>query len=477
MYRDVQLFIGGQWCDAQSGKTLAVIDPATEEEIGRVAHVGVADLEKAIIAVDTAFKIWRKTPALDRSGILRKAATLLRERADTIAPLMTAEQGKPLLEAKLEINASAEILEWCAEESRRTYGRIIPARADGVTAMAMKEPVGPVAAFTPWNFPMSQAVRKLAAVLAAGCSVIIKPPEETPASPAALVRALQDAGLPDGVVNLVYGVPAEISSYLIAHPVIRKVSFTGSTVVGKQLAELAGRHMKRITLELGGHAPAIVFEDADLEKAVSTLIEGKFRNAGQVCIAPTRILVQNRSYDDFVDHFTAETEKLKVGKGTEADVKIGALANGRRIEAMANLTEDAVWVGAELRTGGKRIGNKGHFFAPTILLDVPVTARAMNEEPFGPLAMISRFSTFEEVVAEANRLPYGLASYAFTGSVETSQRLAVEIEAGMLSINRYGLAFAELPFGGVKDSGYGSEGGIEAVDAYLATKFVSQAGA
>jgi len=340
----------------------------------------------------------------------------------------------------------------------------------------VKEPVGPVAAFTPWNFPINQVVRKLSAALAAGCSIIVKAPEETPASPAELIRAFADAGVPAGVINLVYGVPSEISEYLIPHPIIRKMSFTGSTAIGKQLAALAGLHMKRVTMELGGHAPAIVFGDADVVAASRMLAGSKFRNAGQVCVSPTRFLVQEKLYDSFVDQFVAAAQKVKVGDGMESGTQMGPLANPRRITAMETLIADAAKHGATVRTGGNRIGNKGNFFEPTVLTDVPLSARVMNEEPFGPLAVISRFDSFEEVVTEANRLPYGLASYAFTGSAKTAQAIAASVESGMITINHMGLALPEVPFGGVKDSGYGSEGGSEAIEAYLNTKFVTQAG-
>ncbi|HEY0234970.1 MAG TPA: NAD-dependent succinate-semialdehyde dehydrogenase [Afipia sp.] len=470
----VQLFIDGAWCDSLSGKTIPVTNPATEEKIGEIAHAQREDLELAVNAAERGFRVWRKMSPLDRSAILRKAADLLRQRVDSIATMMTLEQGKPVAESKIEILSSADFLDWFAEEGRRTYGRIIPARGEGIYNLVIKEPVGPVAAFTPWNFPVSQAVRKIGAALSAGCSIVIKPPEDTPCSPAELIRALADAGLPKGVINMVYGVPSEISNYLIPHPVIRKISFTGSTPVGKQLASLAGAHMKRITMELGGHAPAIVFNDADVKFAATVLAAGKYRNAGQVCIAPTRFLIQDGVYDQFVDEFIAKTKALKMGNGMDEGVNIGPLVNERRQAAVESLIDDALKNGAKALTGGKRSQNKGYFFEPTVLVDVPKTVRAMNEEPFGPVAMMSRFKDFDEAITESNRLPYGLASYAYTRSVKTATALAANVESGMLSINHHGLAFPELPFGGMKDSGYGSEGGLEAVEAYLATKFVSQ---
>jgi succinate-semialdehyde dehydrogenase/glutarate-semialdehyde dehydrogenase len=476
MYSDISLFIDGSWTPAAGGRTIDVVNPATGEKIGTVPHAATSDLDRALEAADKGFHTWRKVSAFDRSKLMRKAANILRERADDIAQKLTMEQGKPVVEAKGEVLAGADVIDWFAEEARRAYGRVIPARAEGVYQLVIKEPVGPVAAFTPWNFPINQVVRKLSAALAAGCSIIVKAPEETPASPAELIRAFADAGVPAGVVNLVYGVPSEISEYLIPHPIIRKISFTGSTAVGKQLAALAGQHMKRVTMELGGHAPAIVFDDADVDLASRMLAVAKYRNAGQVCVSPTRLLIQEKVYDQFVDGFVANTKKVKVGDGLESGTTMGPLANPRRIAAMEMLIGDAQQKGANVRTGGNRIGNKGNFFEPTVLTDVPLEARVMNEEPFGPLAVISPFRGMDDVVAEANRLPYGLASYAFTRSAKTAQQLATSVESGMMTINHMGLALPEVPFGGVKDSGYGSEGGSEAIEAYLNTKFVTQAG-
>jgi succinate-semialdehyde dehydrogenase/glutarate-semialdehyde dehydrogenase len=476
MYPDVQLYINGAWTDAAAGRSLTVLNPATGEPAGKVAHAERADLDRALEAAEKGFHLWRKVSAYDRSKIMRKAADLLRARADAIAPLMTQEQGKPLPEAKGEVMAGADVIEWFAEEARRAYGRVIPARAEGIYQLVVKEPVGPVAAFTPWNFPINQVVRKLSCALAAGCSIIVKAPEETPASPAELIRCFADAGVPAGVINLVYGVPAEISEYLIPHPIIKKMSFTGSTAVGKQLAALAGLHMKRVTMELGGHAPAIVFDDADVDAASRLLAGAKFRNAGQVCVSPTRFLVQERVYDQFVDSFVGHAKALRVGDGMESSTNMGPMANARRIAAMETLIGDATQKGATLKTGGSRIGNKGNYFEPTVMTDVPMTARVMHEEPFGPLAVISPFGDFDEVVTEANRLPYGLASYAYTRSAKTANAIAAAVESGMISINHPGLALPEVPFGGVKDSGYGSEGGLEAIEGYLNTKFVTQAG-
>jgi succinate-semialdehyde dehydrogenase/glutarate-semialdehyde dehydrogenase len=476
MYPNTQLFIDGAWCAAASGRTLPVMNPATGKQIGTLAHAERADLDRALEAARKGFAAWRKISAFERSKMMRKAANLLRERADAIAPLMTMEQGKTVAEAKAEVLAGADTIDWFAEEARRAYGRVIPARAEGVYQLVIKEPVGPVAAFTPWNFPINQIVRKLSAALAAGCSIIVKAPEETPASPAELIRAYADAGVPAGVVNLVYGVPAEISSYLIAHPVIRKISFTGSTVVGKQLAALAGQHMKRATMELGGHAPVIIFDDADVDVAAKTMAASKYRNAGQVCVSPTRFLVQEGIYRSFVEKFVDATKALKVGNGLEAGVTMGALANPRRTRAMQANVEDAQKHGGKLRTGGHRIGEEGNFFEPTVITEVANDAQPMNVEPFGPMAMINPFKSFDDAVKEANRLPFGLAAYAWTRSVKTANAIASSVETGMITINHLGLALPEVPFGGVKDSGYGSEGGSEAIEPYLNPKFISQAG-
>ena len=476
MYPDVQLLIDGVWRGASNGATLSVVNPASGEVNGTVAHATRSDLDQALEAAQKGFRVWRKVSAYERSKVMRKAAQLLRDRCDTIATYLTLEQGKPLPEAKMEVMAAADVIEWFAEEGRRTYGRIVPARAEGIYQLVIKEPVGPVAAFTPWNFPINQVVRKLCGALATGCSIIVKAPEETPASPAELLRCFVDSGVPNGVINLVYGIPAEISEYLIPHPVIRKISFTGSTAIGKQLSALAGLHMKRATMELGGHAPAIVFDDADIDVASKLLAGAKYRNAGQVCVSPTRFLVQEGVYKKFVENFVSHSKALKVGDGLDSGTQMGPLANPRRIGAMEGFIADAVQHGGKVQTGGKRIGNKGNFFEPTVLTDVPLDAKVQNDEPFGPLAIISPFKTFDDVVTEANRLPFGLASYAYTRSAKTANLIAAEVEAGMMSINHHGLALPEIPFGGIKDSGYGSEGGSEALEGYLNTKVVSQAG-
>jgi len=472
-YSDVSLMIDGAWTKGANGRTIPVINPATEEVIGTVAHAEKADLDRALAAADKGFKQWRKVSAYERYKIMRKAADLMRQRLDDIAAIMTMEQGKPVAESKAEILMACDIIEWFAEEGRRVQGRILAPRQAGVLQQVLKEPVGPVAAFTPWNFPINQVVRKLSAALATGCSIIVKAPEETPASPAELIRAFADAGVPAGAVNLVYGNPAEISQYLIPHPVIRKITFTGSTVVGKQLAALAGQHMKRVTMELGGHAPVIVAADADIAKAAKVAGTAKLRNAGQVCISPTRYLVHNDVRKAFIDAFVAVAKGAKIGHGLEAGTTLGPLANPRRLSAMQKITDDALTRGATLATGGQRVGSGGNFFEPTIVVDAPLDSLLLTEEPFGPVASVRGFDRLEDAIAEANRLPWGLAAYAFTTSLKTAHELTHGLQTGMLWINQAAAPWAEMPFGGVKDSGYGSEGGPEALEAYLNTKSVA----
>ncbi len=450
-YPDVRLLIANEWVDAAGGKTIDVRNPATGAVIGKVAHAGQVDLDRALEAARKGFEAWRQVSAHERAATMRRAAALLRERAADIARLLTQEQGKPVAEAKVEVLAGADIIEWFADEGRRVYGRIVPSRNLAAQQLVLKEPVGPVAAFTPWNFPVNQIVRKLGAALATGCSFLVKAPEETPASPAALLQTFVDAGVPPGTVGLVFGDPAEISSYLIPHPVIRKVTFTGSTPVGKQLAALAGAHMKRVTMELGG-------------------------NAGQVCISPTRFLVHNSLKDEFTAAMVKHAQGLKLGDGLAEGTTLGPLANERRVVAMSKIVAEARERGAKIATGGERVGTAGNFFAPTILADVPLDASVFNDEPFGPIAAIRGFDTLEDAIAEANRLPFGLAGYAFTKSIKNAHLLAQRVEVGMLWINQPATPSAEMPFGGVKDSGYGSEGGPEALEAYLNTKAVSLLG-
>jgi succinate-semialdehyde dehydrogenase / glutarate-semialdehyde dehydrogenase len=476
MYTSLEHYIDGSWVKASGAKTQEVVNPATSKSIGELRHASRGDLDKALAAADKGFKTWRKVSAYERGKILHKAADLVRARAEEIAKVLTQEQGKVLMEAKLEVLSAGDILDWYAGEGQRAYGRIIPARADGVRNMVIMEPIGPVAAFTPWNFPVTQAVRKIAAALAAGCSIIIKCPEETPGSPIGLIKALHDAGVLPGVLNLVYGVPAEISEYLIPHPTIRKVSFTGSVPVGKHLNALAASHMKRATMELGGHAPVLVFDDADVEGAAKLMGAFKYRNAGQVCVSPTRFFVHDKVYDNFVGKFIDIANTTKVGDGLDPDSRMGPLANPRRINAVEAFVADAQDKGARLEAGGNRIGNQGNFFEPTVLSDVPENARIMSEEPFGPVAVMLRFKETDDVLQRANKLPFGLASYAFTKDAKVATKVADALESGMVTINHFGIALPETPFGGVKDSGFGHEGGSEGLQVYLQSKFVSHLG-
>jgi succinate-semialdehyde dehydrogenase/glutarate-semialdehyde dehydrogenase len=475
-YTSLEHYIDGNWVKPTGSKSQDVMNPAKNTPLGELGFASKGDLDKALAAADKGFKTWKKVSAFERGKILRKAAELVRTRAADIAKVLTMEQGKVLMEATLEVQSAADIIDWFAGEGQRAYGRIIPARADGVRNMVIMEPIGPVAGFAPWNFPVTQAVRKIAASLAAGCSIIIKCPEETPGSPIGLVKCFHDAGVPAGVINLVYGVPAEISEYLIPSPIIRKVSFTGSIPVGKHLNALAASHMKRATMELGGHAPVLVFDDADVEGAAKLMGAFKYRNAGQVCVSPTRFFVHDKVYDNFVGKFIDIAKKTKVGDGLEADTRMGPLANPRRVNAMEAFIADAQDKGAKVQTGGKRIGNQGNFFEPTVLTDVPENARIMNEEPFGPVAVMLRFKETDDVLARANKLPFGLASYAFTKDAKVATKVADALDSGMVTINHFGIALPETPFGGVKDSGFGHEGGIEGLQVYMQAKFVSHLG-
>lgn len=473
-YDDLFLFIDGEWIGEEGRATSDVLNPATGEVIGRVPHVRSSDLDRALEAAERGFAVWRRTSAYERAQVLRQAAARLRERAGDIAIQLTLEQGKALHEAHYEVASSADYFDWFAEEGRRVYGRTVPSRRPDVHQRVQKEPIGPVAAFAPWNFPAITPSRKIAAALAAGCSVVIKPGEECPATALAIARALDDAGLPKGVLNLVFGAPDMISRRLIESPVIRKVSFTGSVPVGRLLAAQAGAALKPITLELGGHAPVLVFADADLDSAARLLAANKFRGTGQICLSPTRLLVQRSVYEPFLAKFVAETQALKVGNGLDPETQVGPVSNARRLEAIAALVDDARACGATVRTGGERMQRDGWFWQPTVLTDVPANAKVMHEEPFGPLAVVMPFDTIDEALSEANRLPYGLAAYAFTESARTAIRVGNELQAGMIGINHAQMIVCELPFGGIKDSGFGSEGGAEGIQSYLNTKFISQ---
>ena len=475
MYSELKLFIDGKWLNGEGRKGEDVINPATGKVLGHLPHASKADLDAALEAAQKGFQVWKNTSAYDRAKIMRKAADLVRERFDHISKVMTQEQGKVYVESRAEVLTSADIIDWYAEEGRRSYGRIVPGRTKGVRQIVVEEPVGVVAAFTPWNFPTLTPVRKIAGALAAGCSIIIKASEETPGACVELVKCFADAGLPAGVLNLVFGVPAQVSEHLIPSAIVRKVSFTGSIPVGKHLAALAAKGMKRVTMELGGHSPVVVFADADAEKAADTIAAFKYRNAGQVCISPTRFYVQEASYSKFVARFTEYAKGLKLGDGLEKGITLGPLANARRLDAMEAIVNDAKARGGKIAAGGSRHGNQGYFFQPTVLTDIPDDSKIMTEEPFGPIAPIVPFKTFDEVVERANSLPFGLAAYAFTTSAATANAIGDAINSGMVGVNSVAISTPETPFGGIKESGYGSEGGIEGLQVYMNTKFISQA--
>jgi succinate-semialdehyde dehydrogenase/glutarate-semialdehyde dehydrogenase len=473
MYEKLVLYIDGKFIETEGRKTEPVFNPASGEIIGQLPHATREDLDRALSAAQRAFETWKKTSPVERSVILRRVAELARERADAIGRNITLDQGKPLAESIGEVNVCAEHAEWHAEECRRIYGRVIAPRRPDVRQFVLREPVGVCAAFTPWNFPFNQAIRKMVAALGSGCTLILKGPESAPSAVVALARLFHDAGLPAGCLNIVWGVPHEISEYLIKSPIVRKVSFTGSIAVGKQLASLAGAHMKRGTWELGGHSPVLVFDDANVDQAATMLAKLKIRNAGQVCVSPSRFYVQSKIYDRFADRFTNTISSISVGNGLEKATQMGPLAHARRVDVMEAFMEDARAHGGEVVLGGTRLKSSGFFFPPTVVTGLPDNAKLMTDEPFGPIAPLVPFTDPEDAIRRANSLPYGLSSYVFTESLKMATYAANALEAGMVNINHFGSALSETPFGGVKDSGIGSEGGTETFDGYLVTKFVT----
>lgn len=470
IYPDLQLYVGGHW--RKTADRLPVINPADEKEIGTVPVAAQSDLDAALAAAAEGFKVWSKTSPVKRAAVMLKAAALMRERVEEIAYSITLEHGKPVGQARQEVVRGCEFFEWDAGEGQRAYGRVIPSEP-GIKYVVLHQPIGTVAAFSPWNFPMSQPCRKISGALAAGCSIILKAAEETPAGAFHIARALHDAGLPAGVFNLVYGIPSEISEYLIPQDQTRLIAFTGSTAVGKKLTEMAARHMKPVLMELGGHAPVIVCDDVDPVAAAALSAARKARNAGQVCTSPTRFYVHESRYEAFTKAFVEKARAVTVGNGFDPSTEMGPVANHRRIEAMEMLVADATSKGARLLAGGERLGNRGYFFPLTVLADLPDDARAMQEEPFGPLALINPFSSLDEAIEKANALPFGLAAYAFTHSARNVDQLMEGVEAGNLSINTLEASVAETPFGGVKESGYGREGGAEGLSHYMVVKNVS----
>lgn len=473
-YPDLQLFVDGDWIGGAGRDCRPVVNPADEDELGALPCASTGDVDRAVEAAARGFAIWRAVPAVDRGRVLKRAAELVRERAERIARLATMEEGKPLRESRVEALVAADTLEWFAEEGRRAYGRIIPARKSASRLLSVKEPVGPVAAFAPWNFPIINPARKIGAALAAGCSCILKPPEEAPASALEIARAVLDAGLPPPVLSVLFGDPDQISRRLLASDVIRKVSFTGSIAVGKHLMTLAAQGMKRTTMELGGHAPVLVFDDVDLDKVLDVLVTGKFRNAGQVCVAPTRFIVQQGVYDRFVSGFAERAKRLVVGNGLDEHVEMGPLAHSRRMDAISSIVENASAEGAVIREGGSRVDRRGFFWAPTVLADVPASANVASQEPFGPIAVVTPFAVLDEALATSNSLPYGLAAFVFTRSARQAQLVSDGLEAGMVGVNTLTISHPETPFGGVKESGHGYEDGVEGLEACLITKLISE---
>ncbi|RZV45247.1 MAG: NAD-dependent succinate-semialdehyde dehydrogenase [Acidimicrobiales bacterium] len=469
-YPELQLYIGGAWRTTE--ETLPVVNPATEEEIGRLPIARPQDLDDALTAAAEGFAIWSQTSPKQRADLIREATALMRERQDEIAHAITLEHGKPFGQARLEVIRGCEFFEWDAGEASRTYGRVIPS-GPGIKYVVHHQPIGPVAAFSPWNFPMSQPSRKIAGAIASGCSIILKAGEETPAGAMHIAQAFHDVGLPPGVFNLVFGIPADISQHLIPSDIIKLVAFTGSTAVGRHLTGLASDHMTPVLMELGGHAPVIVCEDTNVEAAAVTSAVRKMRNAGQVCTSPTRFFVHDSIFEQFLDVFTTRAAATVVGNGMDPGVEMGPLANERRISALAGMVDDAREAGADVTTGGGRIGSTGYFFEPTVLANVPDHARVMQEEPFGPLAIVNPVDSLDTAIEQANSVPYGLSAYGFTNRADYVDRMVDRIEAGTLSINTLEASLPETPFGGVKSSGYGREGGAEGLHHYTVVKNVS----
>ena len=474
-YPELACFIDGRWLPrAEAGGESDVLDPATGHRVTTLPHATPAQLDEALAAAARAHATWSRVPPHERCAVILRAAALIRERADEIAQAMTLEQGKPLAEARGEVLFGADTIAWMAEEARRSYGRVIPSRFGHGRVLVVQEPVGPVAAFTPWNAPALTNARKIGPALAAGNAIILKAAEETPATAVLMVRAFEEAGLPPGALQLVFGVPAEVSERLIASEVIRKVSFTGSVPVGSHLARLSADGLKRVTLELGGQAPVIVFPDADVAHAVAQVAEFKFRNAGQICAAPNRFFVHHAVADEFTERFVAHARGMKLGSGLDPATTMGPMANARRVEAMERLVADATGRGARLETGGTRHGNEGFFYEPTVLSQVPDAAQVMQEEPFGPVAPITTFTDMDEVITRANAVPLALTAFIFSTNERTVREASDRVEAGLVTINTAATSLPETPFGGHKASGYGYEGGLEGLEAYTTKKLINQ---
>jgi len=471
-YPDISLYIDGEWVKGAAGRSGDIVNPATEEVLGQYPVAEAADIDRAIAAAARAFPAWRDAGPDFRSQVLLKASALIHQRAAEIGRVMTLEEGKPLGEATGEVHRAATLLQWDTEEGRRAYGRIIPSGPGEVLSVRMT-PVGPVGAFLPWNFPAGGPMRKIAAALASGCTIVIKPSEEVPGTVSLIVAAFEEAGLPKGVLNLVFGVPDEISRQVIADPRIRFIAFTGSVPVGKHIAGLAAAAMKPAIMELGGHAPVIVAPDADPVAAARSAVRAKIVNAGQVCTSPSRFLVHRSIAEEFTRALVEAMTAVTVGNGLDEGVQMGPMVSERRRVAVHKLITDAVGQGARVVLGGEPTPGPGYFFPPTVVTDVPADAALLNEEPFGPVAPIIAVDSIDEALRIANSLPYGLAAYAYTDSAATAEKLIAGLEAGILSINHCSGSVPQAPSGGVKDSGYGREGGEEGLHGYLVTKRVS----
>ncbi|HIZ50117.1 MAG TPA: NAD-dependent succinate-semialdehyde dehydrogenase [Candidatus Pseudomonas excrementavium] len=471
---ELGLYIAGQWRSGGARRTIAVVNPASEEVLAALPLATEQDIADALASSQVGFEIWRSTSAWERQVIMTRAADLIEQRRETLARVLTLENGKPLADARGEIDRVIETILWCAEEGKRAYGRLLQPRQPGLMQATVKRPIGPVAAFAPWNFPAVLVARKLAAALAAGCSIIIKPAEETPGVCVGIIRAFVDAGVPSGVINMLFGEPSMVSERLIASPVTRKVSFTGSVPVGRLLSSLAAQQLKPVTMELGGHSPVVVFDDVDVKAVAKACAGFKFRNAGQVCVSASRFFVHENIYEAFVREFVAIANAIKVGDGLEEGVVMGPLANQRRLEATRSLVADAKARGATVAAGGEQMSGRGFFFQPTVLTDLDPQSRILHEEPFCPVAPIMPFRDFDEVMERANGVDFGLAAYAFTRSIQRAALVSEAFDAGWIGINSFTPALADAPISGTKQSGIGHEGGPEGLDAYLQTRFISQ---
>lgn len=472
-----RLYVNGEYCGAASGRTRPVINPATEEPIAEVPYGDASDAARALSAAASALPNWRNMNAWDRARIMYRAGELIRERADDMAVTMSKEVGKPVAESRGEILAAANYFEWFSEEAKRVYGRWAPPSKDGVRRWVLRQPVGVCAAISAWNFPVLLPARKIAAALAAGCTIVSRPSLKAPLSPMEMIGCLHDAGLPPGVVNHVLGPGDEIAAEFLTSPVCRKLSFTGSTEVGKGLLRASADQVKRVSLELGGSAPVLVFPDADIDKAAEQTARAKFRNNGQVCIASTRFYVHESVYDRYLDKVVQVTRSLRQGNPLEDGIELGPLCNADTVQQMQTFVADAVARGAKVLTGGKRPEGqqfeRGYWFEPTVLVDVPAGVRLTCEEVFGPLMPIMPFSSTEEAIQLANNTLFGLAGYVFTGDLSLAIEVCEAMEFGIIGLNDMVPATAEAPFGGMKQSGIGREGGAEGIDDYLDLKYVS----